>query len=247
MTKAVKNGFTLIEMVIVIVLLGIVSSIGVGLLSIVFNGYIDARNLFYLFYEAKFGVERMDREFREAIPNSIVLNDNQTITFVKFKSGSFYDRLSENKIEVKESGVTLNIDDKISIYNTNVHQIYTSSYCNIGDNSSRVYRIDNNTDNITLCKSIVADSPMNKFYIIDEVVTFKKSGNAVLRCSSKVFTNYPVNENCMVLFKHIGYISFKYDEKSYFINDQLIDISLEMSKNNVELPYKHKVHIRNTP
>ncbi|MCA1980698.1 MAG: prepilin-type N-terminal cleavage/methylation domain-containing protein [Calditerrivibrio sp.] len=244
-----KRSFTLIEMVIVIVLLGVVSSIGIGLLVVVFNGYIDSKNLFYLFYEAKFGVERIDRELRESIPNSVyVSTDNLSVTFVKFSGGSFYKKMSGDKIIVGEDNVTIFVGDNLSIYNDNVDSIYNSSSCVNTDNSSRVYRIvEKNSDNYTLCKNIVIDSPIMKFYIIDEVVTFKKENNNLLRCSSKNFTQKPATENCYLFIKNLADISFKYQQQSLFINDQIIDIYLEMSKNNVKLPYKHKVHVRNTP
>lgn len=244
-----RRAFTLIEMVIVIVLLGIVSTIGIALLIVVFNGYIDSKNLFYLFYEAKFGVERIDRELRESIPNSIeVSNDNLSITFVKFSKGSFYKKNSANNIKVDESGFYLSVGDNISIYNDSIGSIYNSSTCINGDNSSRIYKvIDNNSDNYTLCKDIVIDSPIMKFYVVDEVVTLKKDNDKIVRCSSKNFVQKPANENCYLLIKNLGNVSFKYNPQSLFINDQLVDIYLEMSKNNVKLPYRHKVHIRNTP
>ncbi len=245
-----KRSFTLIELIIVIVLLGVVSSLGVGLLKIVFDGYIDAKNLFQLFYEAKFGSERIARELREAVPNSIVV-DNDTITFTKFSKGGYYYKIygadpSKDKIGITDN-ISLNIGDNISIYNTSAYQIYNNNSCDpINDNSS-IYKIDNISDGYILCKRIFQDSPISKFYILEEVVTFKILNDQILRCSSANFSSYPVNSNCFALVNHVKSLKFTYNLGMYTINDQVVDIYLEMSKNNTNLNYKHKVHIRNTP
>lgn len=242
----IKKSFTLIELIIVIVLLGIVSSIGVGLLKIVFDGYFEAKNLFQLFYEAKFGAERIARELREAVPNSIVV-DNSSITFTKFSKGGYYYKLFlPDKIGVTDN-ITLNVGDLISIYNTSYEQIYNSNICNPNDNSSSIYRIDNTTNGYTLCKNVVQDSPISKFYLLEEVVTFRFINGQVLRCSSNNFTQYPANDSCLVLLNYVKSGKFMYNIDYYTINDQVVDIYLEMSKNNTDLNYKHKVHIRNTP
>lgn len=241
----IKKAFTLIEMVIVIVLLGIVSTLGIGLLKVVFEGYINSKNLFQLFYEAKFGAERIDRELREAIPNSVVIEiDNSTITFVKFSKGGYYLPLGPNKIS---TDISLNLGDNLSIYNKSFSRIYNNNSCNPLDNTSSIYRIDNKTDNYTLCKSLSEDSPVFKFYLIDEAITFRSSNNKIERCSSKDFTQHPVVSNCLTLINNVKSAKFNYSQSKYNINDQIVDIYLEMSKNDVNLNYKHKVHIRNTP
>ncbi|MGB9730608.1 PulJ/GspJ family protein [Calditerrivibrio nitroreducens] len=244
-----KRSFTLMEMIIVIILLGITSTIGVGLLKIVFDGYINSKSLFQIFYEAKFGAERIGRELREAIPNSIVIeSDNSTLSFAKFSSGGYYYRAypSSNKIGL-DSSATLNVGDYISIHNRMPNGVYNDKSCDPSDNTSTMYRIDNTTDNITLCKDPVADSPMSKFYKFEEVVTFRLNGNKIERCSSIDFKSHPVSSNCLTLFNYVKSARFVYTPDIYGINDQVVDIYLEMSKYGSDLVYKHKVHIRNTP
>ena len=79
--KAIKKnhlikGFTLIELITVIVLLGILS---VGISSFLNFGtqiFVDATNRDEIISTARFSVERLNRELRKALPNSVRATDN---------------------------------------------------------------------------------------------------------------------------------------------------------------------------
>ncbi|WP_286262981.1 PilW family protein [Thalassotalea atypica] len=75
-----EKGFTLLEMVTVIVLLGVIS---VGLGSFMKFGtqiYVDATDRDELISSARFAVERLNREIRAALPNSLIITTNATNT-----------------------------------------------------------------------------------------------------------------------------------------------------------------------
>jgi MSHA biogenesis protein MshO len=93
-----STGFTLIELVTVIIVLGLVS---VGISSFVRTGmniYIDVTERDQLLSGSRFVVERINRELRTAVPNSIrIKTDNtdpnnivQCLEFVPIKWVTFY-------------------------------------------------------------------------------------------------------------------------------------------------------------
>jgi len=94
----INKGFTLIELVTVIIVLGIVS---VGIAGFVRNGfqiYADATERQQILSESRFVVERLNRELRMAIPNSArVISDLnseiQCLEFVPAEWVSFYTTL----------------------------------------------------------------------------------------------------------------------------------------------------------
>ncbi|MFD2167779.1 PilW family protein [Thalassotalea euphylliae] len=66
-----NKGFTLLEMVTVIVLLGVVS-VGIGaIINLGSRTYVDVTTRDELIGGARFAVERMNREIRSALPNSL--------------------------------------------------------------------------------------------------------------------------------------------------------------------------------
>jgi len=237
-----NNGFTLVELIITIVLLGIVSLLGIGLISTIFIGYSDTVTKEYLYNEAKFIIERIDRELRNSIPNTVrVHNSNTAIQFALFSDASYYERLSDRKkIKLTESGI-LDEGDNLSIYNTNPNQFY---------NLIRVYSVvDNSTDNVTLNKNISRYSPYNRFFIIETPVTIYKSGNYLKRCF-----NYEIDNNetgidagvCNILGSFIDNITLTYTPGNRWRNG-LVNIDLTLKKNDVTINQTHQVNIRNVP
>ena len=75
-----SKGFTLIELVIVIVLLGIVSVGITGFLSMGSQIFIDVKNRSALISTARFAIERVNRDIRSAVPNSLIVTENEVTT-----------------------------------------------------------------------------------------------------------------------------------------------------------------------
>jgi MSHA biogenesis protein MshO len=97
--KATAKGFTLVELVTVIVVLGVVS---VGISGFIGTGvqiYADVTERDQLLGDSRFVVERINRELRIAIPNSVRVTANnagniQCLEFVPAIWASFYTNLS---------------------------------------------------------------------------------------------------------------------------------------------------------
>ena len=98
-TKFNAKGFTLVELITVIIVLGVVS---VGISGFIRTGvdiYSDVTERDQLLGESRFVIERLNRELRMAIPNSVRVAQNnsgniQCIEFVPSQWVSFYTSLS---------------------------------------------------------------------------------------------------------------------------------------------------------
>ena len=73
-----QNGFTLIELIIVIVLLGIVGAMGASFISEAFKGFFGADVRMEMYEEGKSALVRMEREIHLAVPNAVVVSDTTT-------------------------------------------------------------------------------------------------------------------------------------------------------------------------
>ncbi|WP_371376641.1 PilW family protein [Thalassotalea aquiviva] len=92
-----KAGFTLIELVLTLAIVGILASGFIGFLGIGSQVFIDVSNRDAMAADARFALDRLNRELQNAIPNSIRLSqdgDTQCIEFVPIKSAHFYTELA---------------------------------------------------------------------------------------------------------------------------------------------------------
>lgn len=87
-------GFTLVEMVTVILILGILV---VGVSSFIIFGtriFVESSSVDQVLSQSRFAVERMTRELRSAVPNSVRLNGNgltyQCVEFVPIEASTTY-------------------------------------------------------------------------------------------------------------------------------------------------------------
>lgn len=89
-----SRGFTLIEMVITIILLGIVGLFLGNIAGQAMGIYVDTTAREALIQQGRFLTERMSRELREAVPNSVLVDeDNTCIEFLPITNSAIYSEL----------------------------------------------------------------------------------------------------------------------------------------------------------
>lgn len=82
MTK--HRGFTLVELVLIIVLLGIVGVGAASFLRGASNIYLDVTERDALLHSSSFATERLARELAQAVPNSVRIKGDSTVHCVEF-------------------------------------------------------------------------------------------------------------------------------------------------------------------
>jgi len=94
MVKLTKNqqGFTLVELVTVIVILGVLATSITSFLRFGTKSYTDASDREALISSARFVIERLNREVRNALPNSIrtIGANNECLEFVPVDKSVIY-------------------------------------------------------------------------------------------------------------------------------------------------------------
>ena len=85
------RGFTLIELVVVILLLGVMATFTSQFISTGTQLYADASAREQLMSDVRFGVERLNREVRDAVPGTLSLSsDGQCVSFWPLAAVSRY-------------------------------------------------------------------------------------------------------------------------------------------------------------
>jgi MSHA biogenesis protein MshO len=194
------KGFTLIELVIVIVLLGILS-VGIsGFLKLGSEMFVDVKNRSEIVATARFAMERLNRELRSALPNSVMSNPTtgfhtseiQCIQYTPILNAVHYLDIptsDANEVQSKTlSVVEFNLnglvldgtsDVQVAVYPLNTADIYNAS-------SNKVWLLENaiiddskavgNSKqwDINFSNDILfeTDSPTERLYFIDSKVSY---------------------------------------------------------------------------
>lgn len=176
-------GFTLVEMLMVIVILGIVS-IGVSdFMRLGFGIYADAGQRESMLNKSRFAVERLNRELRAVIPNSVRVAANATsqqcIEFIPFKETSSYLTLpvdeADNSAKVIRHELNAQnsvVGDLMAIYPTQTSDLYSAS--------NKVHEIESilyETNTLTMgfgVSDIQFDthSPQRRYYTFNNAVSY---------------------------------------------------------------------------
>jgi MSHA biogenesis protein MshO len=184
-TKNIKSthGFSLLELVIVILLIGIVgiSLTKVSQLSI--SSYIDGKDRNQLGQSIKWLTDRISREVREALPQSIRTGSSANIHCVEFMpivNASYYLNLPQTGTITSFDAVAYDITfsngliaaimpiDSSDVYNV------TGVLANVASISTTAGQA---TINLTTATSFNRRSPQNRFYLLNNPVAFCLNDN----------------------------------------------------------------------
>lgn len=85
------DGFTLIELILTIVVVGIVALAASNTLLLGFQSYNDSIDRQDNQMQAKFIIEKLSRELRHAVPNSVEISGNgRCVSFIPVEASAFY-------------------------------------------------------------------------------------------------------------------------------------------------------------
>ena len=208
-------GFTLIELVVVIVVVGILSALGGLIITNHMEGYVDVSNRAKLVDSAQSALLRMERDIRAALPNSIETWTNgnyEGITFLHTVAGGRYrTKCSSDSSCTNNQTLEFNQEDnrfsmigrlrennvvpssgraKVVIYNTGQDPASAYSSGNTAGIQSFAYDntgVSNSTNFIINNKEFPYRSPYKRFQIIDTQVRY------IWNESKKTLTRYQRN------------------------------------------------------
>ncbi|MGI2093300.1 PilW family protein [Shewanella sp. S23-S33] len=120
--QASSRGFTLVEMVTVILILGILV---VGVSSFIIFGtriFVESSSVDQVLSQSRFAVERMTRELRSALPNSLRVNTDsltyQCIEFVPIEASTTYLTMPIVPAAAASTGIVI-LDNTVSAIRVN--------------------------------------------------------------------------------------------------------------------------------
>lgn len=200
------KGFTLIELVSVIVILGILGTAVAQYITFGSQVYVESTVRQQVLSGSRFALERLSRELKNAMPNSIrVSSAGDCIEFLPIVTSGSYrnDATSVVPPILPESGNQLDVvslvedetsfaaGDRLYIYPTSDQVVYPNNrfYRVITnavdlaptDNANNRYRINFDNNDANPDNSFFLGSPSQRFYTVNQSVTYCVSSQNLYR------------------------------------------------------------------
>jgi MSHA biogenesis protein MshO len=190
-TKLARNhsGFTLIELVIVIVVLGIISVGSLNFISNSAQGLVDTAERQVLASTATIAVEKVLREVRRALPNSVrtfsdggneclelvpILHSSEYVSIPTASAASSFESIKFVTESGTESGyVAVYPNSLISVYDTNQSvSSSTATASTVGGASVPNVELQTITFSDSSGYRFPTESPSKRFFLVDQPISF---------------------------------------------------------------------------
>ncbi|EGT3626858.1 type II secretion system protein [Morganella morganii] len=271
-----KRGFTLVEMVTVILILGILV---VGVSSFIIFGtriFVESSSVDQVLSQSRFAVERMTRELRSALPNSVRLNSDsltyQCVEFVPIEASTTYLTMPIIPAAAASTGIVI-LDNTVSAIRVNQFAwIYPLVDADVYS-SARQKRAQIKTPPLTLANQVTLTftaptrfaeaSPRQRIYFGSSPVSycFEKgaSGNdlQIVRYAGYNFNTVQPNPATMgtgVLMAQS--VANRLDNSndlpliltpSSLVNNAMVHLQPRFNVNGETFQYRHQVQVINVP
>ena len=83
-----EKGFTFVELIVVVILVGVLSVLGGMMITAPITGFVDTSRRAELIDIADNALQRMSREVRNALPNSVRIRNVGTLSALEFLNAS---------------------------------------------------------------------------------------------------------------------------------------------------------------
>ena len=269
-----QQGFTLIELVMVIVIMGVIGATLAVFMRAPVDAYLDSGRRAALTDLADTAVRRMARDIARALPNSLRTPSTQCVEFIPTRTGGRYRAEPDSGVLGNQAAAVLDFtvsdtsfnmlannaslpaeqrivaNDVVVVYNLGVPG--ADAYA--GDNSSVVAGVTAGTESTIsiAAKQFPLASGSNRFHVVpgnEKIVSFVCSGGRLLRSSDHAYANSCPTSGATVavLANNVSACNFVYNSSDLQRN-ALVQMTITLTDSSGEsVGLYHEVHVGNTP
>ncbi|WP_270666855.1 MULTISPECIES: PilW family protein [unclassified Aeromonas] len=214
-----EGGFTLVELVMVILLLGVMATFSSQFIGIGTQIYGDASRREQLMSDARFALERLNREVRDAVPGSVRVEDagggaqeqGACLRFWPIATASRYlETASSTVLRIVEPVTMPAKEDTAIIYplpdTTSGSTITLDKGCVQGRCTARVTEVGTPVSGavpLTLAGALAKDSPGQRIYFANQQVLYCVRGGNLWRMAKSLDDTLSSSETTRLMAEHI--------------------------------------------
>ena len=246
------TGFTLIEMVTVMVILGVMA-VGVsGFLQFGTKIFVESSDRDLMVANARFAIERLNRDVRNALPNTVTINNNGCLIFMPIVASTLYIDLPVPP-EGGEDSIDILPTNNGNVANASHVVVYPLSVDDLTIGSGKIHEIDSVDVNVAPAPwqvnftnngvTFVSDSPSSRIYFINnaDTVSYCVVGDQLQR------NNIPILDN--LVNANVFAITAASLQRNAIVS---VDLALELASQSAQVSnesviFNHEIHIPNVP
>lgn len=250
------QGFTLIELIVVMVILGILASIGVGFVVKVTDSYQTTQRRAVILNTARPALERMTRQLRDALPYSVrIVNSGNCVEFMPIAAGGNYlDQVPDQLNGAAATSSSIAVSPYVIDFGTPQHvtigALSASEIYGAGAQSRATYASGSSTSVVlTAPKQWLRNSINQRFYLLDDPEAFCVVGNEL-----RAYEGLDVNDSSVNLAGTYALLSRSVTATTPFVleagsenRNSIVTMDITFSKDSESMQFEQRVMIRNVP
>lgn len=255
----VARGFTLIELVMVILLLGVMATFASQFIGIGTQIYGDASRREQLMSDARFALERLNRELRDAVPGSVRIEDEAYNALDQGACLRFWPIATASRYlgTAVSAGLTMVTPQVLPEQDRDLAIVYPLAspalpleqgclYGNCVANVTAVGSPASGALSLTVDVAFTQDSPGSRVYFANQQVRYCVTGSALTRASGVIGTDISANPQ-ILMAEHIRPASHYFYREPAAFNQSEVGVRLEFERGGERVLFNHKLELLNVP